>query len=73
MKCPYYRKVSGEDHPFGFKSYCEADLLTGLRVPSLFEETHYCTTAHYPACRVFQAQQAGPEDTEEPKTSKDRC
>jgi hypothetical protein len=34
MKCPYYRKVSVENHPFGVKSYCEGNRLKGLRVPS---------------------------------------
>jgi hypothetical protein len=50
MKCPYCRKVSVENHPFGVKSYCEGDRLKGLCVPSLFEETHYCATLQYPAC-----------------------
>jgi hypothetical protein len=72
MKCPYYRKVTGENHPFGWKSYCEGDPLTGPRVPSLFEETHYCTTLQYPACRVFQARQGCIEHTETPKTSQSR-
>jgi hypothetical protein len=72
MKCPYYRKVSPENHPFGLKSYCEGDPLTGLRVPSLFEETHYCTTMQYPACRVFHARQGCIEHTETPKTSQGR-
>jgi hypothetical protein len=72
MKCPYYRKVSIEHHPFGLKSYCTGDMLTGLRVPSLFETTHYCTTLQYPACRVFQARQGYIEHTEAPKTSQGR-
>jgi hypothetical protein len=57
MKCPYYRKVIVENHPSGLKSYCEGDRLKGLRVPTLFEETHYCNTLQYPGCRVFQARQ----------------
>jgi hypothetical protein len=69
MNCPYYRKVSVENHPFGLKRYCEGDRLKGLRVPSLFEETHYCTTLQYPACRVFQARQASIEHEEGPTTS----
>jgi hypothetical protein len=72
MKCPYYRKVSLEHHPFGAKNYCEGDLLAGVRVPSLFEETHYCTTLQYPACRLFQARQASIEIAEAPETPQGR-
>ena len=72
MKCPYYRKVRIETHPHGSKGVCEGDRLQGLRVPTLFEETHYCTTPHYPACRVFQARQAGSEHTEAPLASQGR-
>jgi|RhiMetdeSRZDD1v2_1073273.scaffolds.fasta_scaffold2917869_1 hypothetical protein len=72
MKCPYYRKACGEDHPFGLKSYCEGDTRAGLRVPSVFEETHYCTTQQYPACRVFQARQSSIRHTEAPTTLQER-
>jgi hypothetical protein len=72
MKCPYCRKVSVENHPFGVKSYCEGDRLKGLRVPSLFEETHYCATLQYPACRVFHAGQGSIEHEEAPATSRGR-
>jgi len=72
MNCPYYRKVSVENHPFGLKGYCEGDQRKGLRVPSLFEETHYCTTLQYPACRVFQARQGSIEHEEAPATSQGR-
>ena len=67
MKCPYYRKLSVEDFPYGLEGYCEGDRLQRVRVPSLFEETHYCTTLQYPTCRVFQARQASsePADTRE--------
>jgi len=58
MKCPYYRKISLQDHPYGLKGYCEGDVQGRLRVPSVYEETHLCTTSHYPACRVFQERQA---------------
>jgi hypothetical protein len=54
-KCPYSLKVRTESHPFGFGSYCGGDSLTGLWMPNLFEETPYCITLQYPACRVFQA------------------
>jgi hypothetical protein len=54
MRCPYYVKANLERHPFGTKSYCKGDLLTGLQVPCLFGGTHYCTGLPYPACRVFQ-------------------
>ena len=69
MKCPYYRKVSGEKYPYGLKGYCEGDPLQGLRVPSLFEEMHYCRGAQHPACRVFQARQGYNEHEDEPKPS----
>jgi hypothetical protein len=69
MKCPYYRKVVIENLPFGLKTYCEADPQRGPRLPSLFEERHFCTTLQYPACRVFQARQEGIGQTETPKTS----
>lgn len=69
---PYYRKVSGESHLFGYKSYCEGDMMIGLRVPSLFEETHYCTTLQYPACRVFQARQGAITHENTPETSQDQ-
>ena len=69
MKCPYYRKVSVETHPQGFKGVCEGDLPKGLRAPSLFEETHYCTTRQYPACRVFQAHQESSAGEDAPETS----
>jgi hypothetical protein len=72
MKCPYYRKVSVENHPSGLKSYCEGDLLTGLRVPTLFEETHYCNSLQYPACRVFQARQGAIAHEDVPATSQDQ-
>jgi hypothetical protein len=72
MKCPYYRKVSVENYPYGCKSYCEGDRLKGLRAPSLFEETHYCKTAQYPACRVFQARQGYSEHEDVPKPSHTR-
>jgi hypothetical protein len=57
MRCPYYVKINLDRHPFGPKRYCKGDPLVGLRVPSLFEETHYCTTLQYPPCRVFQTRQ----------------
>jgi hypothetical protein len=57
MKCPYYREVRLDNHLHEFRGCCEADRVKGLREPSLFEETHYCTTHQYPACRVFQARQ----------------
>lgn len=69
MRCPYYRKVSGENHPYGFQGYCEADTENRLRVPSLFEETQYCITRQYPACRVFQARQGHLEHAEGPEAS----
>jgi hypothetical protein len=72
MKCPYYRKVYVENHPDGLKAYCEGDQREGLRVPSLFEETHYCATLQYPACRVFQALQGSIEHEEAPATSRGR-
>jgi hypothetical protein len=72
MKCPYYRKISVEHDPYGLKAYCEGDPRKGLRVPSLFEETHYCRTLHYPACRVFQARQAYGEDEDVPEPSQAR-
>jgi hypothetical protein len=72
MKCPYYWKVSPENHPFSLKSYCEGDILTGLWVPSVFEDTQYCTTLQYPACRVFQAWQGCIDPTEAAKTSQGR-
>jgi hypothetical protein len=61
MKCPYYREVGVENHPHEFRGHCEGDRVKGSRQPSLFEETHYCTTHLYPACRVFQARQASVE------------
>jgi hypothetical protein len=71
MKCPYYRKVSVENYSDRFKSYCEADTLKGVRVPSLFEETHYCTTLQYPGCRVFQARQESIEHGNAPEASQE--
>jgi hypothetical protein len=69
MKCPYYRKINVENHPSGFKSCCEGDRLKSLRVPTLFEETHYCTTLRYPACRVFQARQRPITPQDGPETA----
>ena len=54
------------------KGCCEGDTRAGLRVPSLFEETHYCTTPLYPACRVFLARQSSIRHTEEPNTLQGR-
>lgn len=69
MQCPYYRKIGVEKDPSELKAYCEGDKLNALRVPSMFEETHYCTTHQYPACRVFQARQGAVEHKDEAETS----
>ncbi len=69
MTCPYYRKVS-----FGYRSgwvnaYCEGDPTGKLQVPSLFEESSYCTTEQYADCPVFQVKQAQAEREGGPCTS----
>jgi hypothetical protein len=69
MQCPYYRKSNVENYPHGFKEYCAGDRRIGLRVPSLFEQTHYYTTHQYAACRVFQERQGASEDEDGPETA----
>jgi len=58
MGCPYYRKVNLKNHPARVDAYCDGDSTGRLRIPSLGEQIHYCTTEQYPACEVFQAKQA---------------
>jgi hypothetical protein len=47
--------VTLHELPAWVSGYCEGDEQKRLRISSLFEEGHYCTTDQYTACPVFQA------------------
>ena len=65
MRCPYYQRLSLDQHHHGVRGYCEADALRRVRAPTLFEETHYCTTDRCSACPLFEARHKHPETGED--------
>ena len=69
MTCPYHHKVNQANNPGAVNAYCEGHATGRLRIPSLFEEAHYCTTEWYADCPVFQTKLAQADREEDPCTS----
>jgi len=65
MACPYYCKVHLKEHPDWVHAYCEANAEGRLRVPTVFEETHYCLNELYRDCPVlrFKEKHGKPQGT----------
>ena len=65
MGCPYGHPVKVTTYSARVRGYGEGKATRRLRVPTLYEETLYCTTDQYAACPVFHARQVqinGEED-----------
>jgi len=71
MPCPYYHRLSLDQDHHGISGYCEADALRRLRAPTLFEETHYCTSDQFLACPLCRARQEHPETVGDPTSITD--
>ncbi len=54
MKCPYYRAIATEDLLQKVKGYCDGYSNGKLRVPTLYEETNFCSAGNFSKCPVFK-------------------
>jgi hypothetical protein len=52
--CPYLKRVANERH-YSIQGYCQRPLLCELRVPSISEFRHFCTTGNYYHCPLYRS------------------